>query len=162
MEESSNQLAPGEQVLVRARTHPIAFAGTAGFAAFVVGAAWLIVARNELSGTTIVQLWLAALGVLLIGLVSPVLRWRNAECVVTTRRLLLRNGLFRPRTLALLLPAIQDVGVEQTLGGRLLGYGTLHVVAADGSIDVFPRVHRAQAVREAVLRQTHGGSGRRR
>jgi uncharacterized membrane protein YdbT with pleckstrin-like domain len=156
MGELSRELAPGEQVLVRARTHPIVFGGTVAFAAFVVGAVWLIIVRNELGGSTILQLWVAALAVVVIGFVSPVLRWRNAECVVTTRRLLLRTGLFRPRTLALLLPAIEDVSVEQSFGGRLLDYGTLQVVAADGAIDVFPRVYRAQQVRDAVLRQTQG------
>jgi uncharacterized membrane protein YdbT with pleckstrin-like domain len=149
-------------VVVRARLHPIVFAGTVGFAAFVVGAVWLIVVRNELANSTILQLWIAALGVVLIGFVSPVIRWRNAECVVTTRRLLLRTGLFRPRTLTLLLPTVEDVGVEQSFGGRLLDYGTLQVVASDGAIDVFPKVRRAQGVREAVLRQTRGASGRRR
>jgi uncharacterized membrane protein YdbT with pleckstrin-like domain len=162
MDDASGQLAPGEQIVVRARTHPIVFGGTAGFSAFVVGAAWLIVARNELTGTAVVQLWLAALGVVLLGLVSPVLRWRHAECVVTNRRLMLRAGLFRPRTRVLSLPAIEDVGVDQTMGGRLLGYGTLHVVAADGTIDVFPRVQGAHAVRDAIVRQTPRGSARRR
>ena len=162
MGDLSTELEPGEQVVVRARMHPIVFAGTVGFAAFVVGATWLIVARNELANSTILQLWIAALAIVLIGFVSPVIRWRNAEWVVTSRRLLLRTGLFRPRTHALLLPAIEDVGIEQSFGGRLLDYGTLQVVASDGAIDVFPRVHRAQAVREAVLRQTRGASGRRR
>lgn len=160
VEELSGELAPGEQVVVRARTHPIVFAGTLGFAAFVIGAAWLIVMRNELDASTVLQLWLAALAVVVFGFVSPVLRWRNAECVVTTRRLLLRTGLFRAHTLALLLPAIEDVTVEQSFGGRLLDYGTLQVVAADGAVDVFPRVQRAQQIRDAVLRQTQGGRRR--
>jgi uncharacterized membrane protein YdbT with pleckstrin-like domain len=162
MADLSSELEPGEEMVVRARMHPIAFAGTVGFAAFVVGAAWLIVVRNELAGSTILQLWLAALGIVLIGFVSPVIRWRNAECLVTTRRVLLRAGLFRPRTLALRLPAIEDVGVEQSFGGRLLDYGTLQIVGSDGAVDVFAKVRCAQGVREAVLRQTRGTSGRRR
>jgi uncharacterized membrane protein YdbT with pleckstrin-like domain len=162
MDDSAGQLAPGEQVLIRARTHPVVFAGTIGFAAFVVGAVWLIIVRNELSSSAIVQLCLGAAGVVLIGFISPILRWRHAECLVTNRRLLLRTGLFRTRTREVALPAIEHVGVDESMIGRLLGYGTLQVVAGDGTVDVFPRVQRAPAVREAIARQLPRGGRPRR
>ena len=162
MENSESQLAPGEQVVCRARTHPVVFGGTIGFAAFVIGAIWLIIVRNELTSAAVVQLCLAGAGIVLIGFVAPVLRWRHAECLVTNRRLLLQTGLFRPTTRELPLSAIEDVGVDETMMGRLLGYGTLHVVAGDGTIDMFPRVQDAHAVRDAIARQAPRGAGRRR
>jgi hypothetical protein len=47
---------------------------------------------------------------------------------------------------------VEAVEVEQTLGGRLLGYGTLRVLAHDDRVEIFPRVARADALREAVRR----------
>jgi uncharacterized membrane protein YdbT with pleckstrin-like domain len=162
MDDSEGQLAPGEQVVLRARPHPVVFGGTLGFTAFVVGAVWLIIVRNELTTSAILQLCLGAAAIVLIGFVSPLLRWWHAECLVTNRRLVLRAGLFRPRTRALALPAIEDVGVDESMMGRLLGYGTLHVVGGDGTVDVFPRVQNVRAVRDAIARQVPRSGGRRR
>jgi uncharacterized membrane protein YdbT with pleckstrin-like domain len=162
MEDSESQLVPGEQVVWRARTHPVVFGGTAGFAACVIGAVWLIIVRNELTSSAVIQLCAAAAGIVLISFVSPVLRWLHAECLVTNRRVMLRTGLFRRRTRALALADLEDVSVDEGMVARRLGYGTLHMVARDGTIDVFPRVQNAHAVREAIARQVPRGTGRRR
>ena len=62
----------------------------------------------------------------------------------------------------LLLPKVEAIGVHQPLTGRLLGYGTLRLVGTGGTLEVFPRVARAEAVREAVLAQFSEGSEARR
>ena len=53
-------LAPGEHLVFRTRFHPVIFGSTALFAAFVAGVTVLIVARNELSTSTVALLWLAS------------------------------------------------------------------------------------------------------
>src|SRR6266403_1736009 len=112
-------LAPGEQVVFRTRLHPVIFAGTAAFAAFVLGVVGLVVSRNEL----------------------------------TARPVLVKVGLLSVHTLELLLPKVEAIGVDQTIGGRLLGYGTLRIVGTGGTVETFARVAQPQALREAVVRQ---------
>ncbi len=63
-------LAPGEQVVFRTRLHPVIFAGTAAFAAFVLGVVGLIVSRNELTARTVALLWLAGV-IIVIGSLLP-------------------------------------------------------------------------------------------
>jgi uncharacterized membrane protein YdbT with pleckstrin-like domain len=65
-------------------------------------------------------------------------------------------GLLSIHTVELLLPKVEAIAVDQTLAGRLLGYGTLRIVGTGGTVEAFPRVSRPQGLREAVARQAPG------
>src|SRR5689334_2578835 len=147
-------LAPDEEIAFRTRLHPVVFAGTVTFAACVIGATALIVARNELAPETVRLLWLAAAGIIVVSFVSPYLRWRTSEFAVTNRRVLVKVGLLSVHTVELLLGKVEAIAVDQPLTGRLLGYGTLRVVGTGGSVEAFPRVARPDAFRDAVVRQS--------
>jgi Bacterial PH domain len=64
-------------------------------------------------------------------------------------------------TLEVLLPKVEAIGVDQTIGGRLLGYGTLRIVGTGGTVEEFARVACPQALREAVVRQDPRSSAAR-
>lgn len=155
-------LVPGEEIAFRTRIHPVVFAGTATFAACVLGATALIVARNELATQTIGLLWMAAVLIVVISFVSPYLRWRTAEFAVTNRRVLVKVGLVSVHTVELMLPKVEAIAVDQTIAGRLLGYGTLRIVGTGGSVEAFPRVAHPEALREAVVRQAPRSAARAR
>jgi uncharacterized membrane protein YdbT with pleckstrin-like domain len=156
MDAIQRQLEAGEQMVFRTRLHAVALAGTAGFAAFVLGTVALIVARNELAGQTIRLLWLAGVVVIVLGAVPPYLRWRAAAFAVTSQRVIVRLGLRSRHMFMLPLAEVTSVAVERPLGGRLLGYGTLRVATADGGADAFSRVARPEAFRDALLGQLPG------
>src|SRR5438552_7920660 len=153
MSYTESHLAPEEQIVFRTRLHPIVFASNAFFAAFVLGVAALIVVRNDLPPPTVRLLWLAAAAIALGSLAPPYLRWRSSEFAVTDRRVLVKIGLLSVHTLELLLSKVEAIGVDQTIGGRLLGYGTLRIVGTGGTVETFARVAQPQALREAVVRQ---------
>jgi hypothetical protein len=155
-------LEPGEEVVFRTRLHPMVLGGTLGFAAFVLGVVGLIVARNELSAATVAQLWVVGGAIVLLALAGPVARWWTSEFAVTRRRLLVRVGLIRGSRLALPIGEIEEIGVERTLGGRLLGYGTLHIVPSRGDEELFPRVAAAEALHDAVERERRTAGSTRR
>src|SRR5437667_11043634 len=108
-------LAPGEQVVFRTRLHPVIFAGTAAFAAFVLGAVGLIVSRNELSPRTVALLWLAGVLVGPGSLLPLYVRWRTSEFAVTDRRVLVQGGLLSVRTRGGALPKVDALRVQRTL-----------------------------------------------
>ena len=151
-------LEAGERVLFRTRLHPVVFAGTAVFSACVVGAAALIVARNELAGRTIGLLWLSAAAVVAGSWVSPLLRWRTSEFAATSRRLRVTIGMLHIRAIDVTDPEPKAIEVEQSRWGRWLDYGTLEVIDDGGVLHVFPRVSRADALRDAVRRQATAAS----
>ena len=82
------------------------------------------------------------LGALLLALAAAVaLRvvwsWERTRVVVTNEKLFVVYGTLRRRAAAVRLSRIEAVEVEESLLGRLLGYGTL--VAGDLEIPYVPR-----------------------
>lgn len=64
-------------------------------------------------------------------------QWDRTHVVVTTEKLFVVHGVLRKRAAAVRLAKVTTVELEQSLLGRLLGYGT--VVAGDLEIACVPR-----------------------
>lgn len=64
-------------------------------------------------------------------------RWEATRLVVTRERLLVSSGILRRHQAAVRIARLGPVEVEQSLLGRLLGYGTL--VAGDIEVSCVPR-----------------------
>jgi uncharacterized membrane protein YdbT with pleckstrin-like domain len=60
---------------------------------------------------------------------AAVWRWDRTHVVVTTQELSVLHGVVRKRAAAVRLARVGTVEIEQSLPGRLLGYGT--IVAGD-------------------------------
>ena len=67
---------------------------------------------------------------------AAVLRWDRTHVVLTSEKLLVEHGLVRRREASVRLAKVAAVEVDQSLLGRLLGYGT--VAAGDLEIDCVP------------------------
>jgi uncharacterized membrane protein YdbT with pleckstrin-like domain len=61
-----------------------------------------------------------------IAALAAVWRWDRTRLVVTTEKVFVVEGVARRRASAVMLRQVQEVSLEQTLAGRMLGYGTLH------------------------------------
>jgi uncharacterized membrane protein YdbT with pleckstrin-like domain len=68
---------------------------------------------------------------------AAVWRWDRTHVVVTTEKLFIVHGVVRRQAAAVRLAKVSTVELEQSLLGRLLGYGT--VVAGDLEIACVPR-----------------------
>ena len=146
MDALESQLAPDEPVVFRTRLHPVVFGGALSFAVCALGIAVLIVVRNDLTAETVRMLLLIAVVLGIGAFVGPGLRWRLAEFAVTPRRLVVTGGLFSRQMVEFPLDR-EAVQVDQTIVGRLLDYGTVHV----GGL-VYPRVAHALALGDAARR----------
>jgi uncharacterized membrane protein YdbT with pleckstrin-like domain len=129
-----------ERICVDARRHGVVLARplVRAVALAAVGAALVLQAWPlELAGA----LLLAAGAVLAL---HAVWRWDRTRVVVTTEKLFVVHGILRRSSAGVRLRAVEAVELEQTLPGRLLGYGTLTV----GALEV---THVPQARRVAQL-----------
>jgi uncharacterized membrane protein YdbT with pleckstrin-like domain len=63
----------------------------------------------------------------------PLLRWRTTHYVITTHRLLFREGILSRRGRDLGLSRITDVSYRQTLWERIINSGTLSIESAGES-----------------------------
>lgn len=110
-------------VLVRPLSRALLLA-TVGAAGFAIG--W----PASIAGAVLVA---AAAGFAL----AAVVRWDRTHVVLTAESLVVEHGLLRRRAAAVRLARVSTVEVEQSVLGRLLGYGT--VVAGDLEVDCVPR-----------------------
>lgn len=131
---------PNERVCVDARRHGVVLARPfsralplAAAGAFLTLQGWPV---------TVVGAALLALGAGLA--LRAVWRWDRTRVVLTNEKLFVVHGVLRRHTAGVRLRAVDAVELEQSLAGRVLGYGTLTV----GALEV---THVAQARRVAHL-----------
>ena len=74
-----------------------------------------------------------ALVLLLTVVLVPVLRWRTTHYVITTHRLLFREGIMSRRGRDIGLSRITDVSYRQSLWDRIINSGTLTIESAGES-----------------------------
>lgn len=68
---------------------------------------------------------------------AAVLRWDRTHVVLTSEKLLVEQGLVRRQEASVRLAKVAAVEIDQSLLGRLLGYGT--VAAGDLEIECVPK-----------------------
>ena len=103
-----------------------------------------------------------ALVVLVVAVLRPLLRWRTTHYVVTTHRVLLREGVLARRGRDIALSRIADVSYRQTLGQRLVSSGTLTIeTVGDGGATVLERVPDSDGVQQLLNHMIEEDADRR-
>ncbi|MCW8137866.1 MAG: PH domain-containing protein [Planctomycetota bacterium] len=149
-------LLPGETVAHRAALHWVIYArpirtGIVG-AAVLAGTIALTFGSPDLwgafalgLGASVVLLFSAA-----VGLLEAVVRGATSEFAVTNKRVIVKTGFVSRDTLELNLAKVETVGVQQSVFGRLLGYGTIVIVGTGGTRESFRDLATPMAFRRAV------------
>jgi len=96
----------------------------------------------------------AALGVLVI--VVAIVRRNSTELAVTNRRVIAKFGLIARRTVEMNLAKIESVRVEQTVMGRLFGFGSLVVTGTGATMDPIRYIADPIGFRRAIQMATDG------
>ena len=110
-------------------------------AALVAGQSWAFygwIALGVLGGTGVAWLTLA-----------PLLRWRTTHFVLTTRRVLVREGVLSRSGIDIPIHRINSVQFRHTLIERILGCGTLSIESASDEpleFDDIPQVERVHSL----------------
>jgi len=126
----------------------------------LLGGALLIVLAIALLlmpvGSPDVMHWLAgiiaAVGVLIIA--AALVRRSSTELAVTNRRVIAKFGLVARSTVEMNLAKIESVRVEQTVMGRLLGYGSIIVTGTGSTMDPIRFIADPIAFRQAIQAAT--------
>ncbi len=110
-------------------------------------------ARFHWSYTMTALLWLLILGVIAVGIwmfLSMMIKKWTTEIVVTNERFVLKTGWISIKTQEVSLQKIEEVKLHQSILGRLLGYGSLHIQGTGvGSIEV-PNIKQPLAFRRQI------------
>src|SRR4029077_4215927 len=78
----------------------------------------------------------ALLGFLaLVAGLEAVIRRSTTELAVTDRRVIYKTGIFQRHSMEMNRSKVETVGVDQSILGRILGYGTVMVRGTGGSFE---------------------------
>jgi uncharacterized membrane protein YdbT with pleckstrin-like domain len=91
-------------------------------------------------------------GVLIIA--AALVRRSSTELAVTNRRVIAKFGLVARSTVEMNLAKIESVRVEQTVMGRLLGYGSIIVTGTGSTMDPIRFIANPIAFRQAIQAAT--------
>jgi Bacterial PH domain/Short C-terminal domain len=154
-------LADGERVALRGRQHFLAtiLEGRVAWAIFI-SALVLVILDLQLEQGFARDLfgWLG-LGLLVIGLAwltQIYLSWYAQDYVVTNRRVMKVEGVLKKRSADSSLEKINDAVLEQSVFGRMLGYGDLDILTAnEESVDRLRMLSQAQQFKRTMLDEKH-------
>lgn len=147
-----DNLMPGETVTYRARLHWVIYLRAALLA--LVGVVLVLVDAAPGQQPGLVGFFGGF--VLLLAALVWLVQWvksRTSEFAITNKRVIIKVGLIRRDTLELLLTKVESIGVDQTVTGRIVGYGDIVVVGTGGTRSPFTNIARPLDFRKHVQAQ---------
>jgi uncharacterized membrane protein YdbT with pleckstrin-like domain len=158
-------LADDEEVVRSLHPHWLTIFWPIVWLLLVVGAASFgaaAVPAGRQQGVLRLAVVVVALLVLLFLVVVPLLRWRTTHYVITTHRLLFRQGVLARRGRDIALGRITDVSYRQTLWERLINSGELTIESAgDGGATVLKAIPDSDGVQQLLNHMIEEDADRR-
>ena len=142
-----SQLLPGEEIKYRGHLHRSIFAPAFSFD--VVAVLALVIVLQ--SGDWPVFWLLVAAGV--VSYLWAQILYSTSEFAVTNKRVVIKVGWLRRRTVETMLSKVEGINVEQSLIGRLLGYGSIIITGTGGTQEPFRNIGSPFEFRRQVQAQ---------
>ena len=150
-----HKLMDGEEVFYRARRHWTIFGSAifylcAGVIVFAATRFWEGDERVRTAGLVVL-----ALGAL-AALVKAIPAWLDratSEFAVTNKRVIIKVGWIRRRSLETLLTKVEGIEVIQGICGRVFDYGTIIITGTGGSKETFEQIGAPLLFRRKVQEQ---------
>jgi uncharacterized membrane protein YdbT with pleckstrin-like domain len=139
-------LLPGEQLVYETGLHWLVY-GRA-IVLFIIAAALsvgaLYVPHDSQNGVLGQNVVLGLAGVVLvlaiIAAIAAAIRRGTTELAITDQRVIFKRGIFARYTIEMNRSKVESVDVDQSILGRLLGYGTLLVRGTGGSLEPMEQI----------------------
>jgi uncharacterized membrane protein YdbT with pleckstrin-like domain len=153
-------LIPGEELILDLRPHWIALALPTLATLAILVAMILGYQTIDASGGDI-AVGVAGLVLILIYPVPHLVRWLTSNFVVTSDRLVHREGFIAKRSVEIPLEAINDIRFQQSVFERIVGAGDLNIrSAADATPNTFSDIRKPESVQKTVYHQMELNSKR--
>ena len=135
MDYVTRVLQPGENVVHLSRIHPIIFLPAV---LWFVAALVLFIAALSLSGDYRIGGEALAVFAVIFSLAAGIpalIRRATTELAVSDRRVIYKSGVFARHTLEMNRSKVESVDVDQSILGRIFGFGTIIVRGTGGSLE---------------------------
>ena len=151
-----DHLLPGEELRYRAHLHKFIYVGPILLSlALLAGGIWALLNDLILAGLVIVA-------VASFPLAYAYVSYTSSEFAVTNKRLIIKVGWIQRRTLETMLSKVEAIGVDQTMFGRLFGFGTITVTGTGGTKEPFANIANPLDFRRQVQAQVSAAEDSRR
>lgn len=124
----SNLLAD-EKLVYKARLHGIIFVKP--IALIVLGVVFLLI--QPIIGSLVVVIGVVAV-------IPPLVDYLSSEFGVTNKRVIIKIGILRRRTVELLLRQVEAISVDQSVLGRMLDFGSVTLTGTGGVRELFHNI----------------------
>ena len=159
MSYAESILEPNERIIASGKPHWIHY-GSA-FAAFVAAIViWATGSQIERGHQIIVIITAVTLFVALALYAKAWFKRWTTEFVVTDRRVIYKTGFIRRHTVEMNMDKVETVQVDQTVLGRVLDYGNLHVLGTGQGIEHLHMIGSPLTLRNAITTQESMRRGR--
>jgi uncharacterized membrane protein YdbT with pleckstrin-like domain len=88
-----------------------------------------------------------------VPLIRALINRRAAEFAITNKRVIFKEGFIYRRTAEMFLSKIESVGADQTILGRILGYGSIVLRGTGGSTEPFEKIALPLEFRRQIQEQ---------
>ena len=100
----------------------------------------------------ILNIILIFMGIGLFTIWGALIRKKTTQLVLTNKRLYAKVGLINTKTLDTPLNKVNTISVSSGLGGKIFGYGTLHITSSSGEY-ILKKIKSPEVFRNAVMEQ---------
>ncbi|HET8668955.1 MAG TPA: PH domain-containing protein [Terriglobales bacterium] len=160
---AEHNLISGETITHRGRLHAVVLARSILLATmldlFAIGL--IVIAFTNPDISTVKFAVPAILLLIASGMVvgKGVLSRNCAEFVVTSKRVIIKTGIVHKHTAEMFLNKIETIGVDQTLTGRTLGFGSISIHGTGGSSETFEHISDPFEFRRQIQEQIGASTG---
>jgi membrane protein YdbS with pleckstrin-like domain len=153
-------LIEGETIVYETRLHWIVLIVPIllGLLFGLTGVAMFVLSGRAAGGKSAASESMTIIGAVLLVLallfIARVILVRNAtEMTVTNKRVFVKVGLAARRTIELLLSRVESIGVEESVMGRMFGYGKVIVHGTGGTPEIFTMIAHPLEFRTQVQQE---------
>jgi len=133
-------LLPGEQVVYTTGLHWLVYGRSMLFLALAALLALFSITKSTdpslspyVEGGLVLAAFFALLG--LLSFIGAAIRRASTELAVTDQRVILKRGVIARHTIEMNRSKVESVDVDQSVLGRIFGYGTVLVRGTGGSLE---------------------------
>ena len=147
-----DELMPGENLVLKEHQHWVVMVKPLLLPIAVVVLVGLLDAFQAIPSEYRVLATLAAVALLGLCLIAVWIRWNSRSFTITDRRVILDTGVFSRASKVIALDRVQDISTNQSLLGRILGYGRIEIDSAGAAgAEVLSALPHPQRFRDEVF-----------
>jgi len=143
-------LQPGERVITEGRLHWVIYTGAIAVA--ILGVILLALSSTMQGAHGFLQILAIIAFVIAVAWAGKAWfdQW-TTEIAVTNLRVIYKTGFLRRRTAEMNMDKVESVVVRQSIIGRILGYGAVHVRGTGEGLEELERIGSPVALRNAII-----------